>query len=187
MKLANKSVVITGAGSGVGRASALRFAAEGAKVVCADLREDWAAETVRRVEKAAGVAIAQRCDAAVEADVEAARPPRSHLGFGSGPHVCLGMHVARAELHTAIRALIERLPKFRRDPGAEPPRIVGMYERGPTSLDSSQHLRRRCRRVRKAGYAARPSHGRRAARSQRRRCPETRRSRCRSASAPFRS
>ncbi len=81
MKLANKSVVITGAGSGVGRAAALRFAAEGAKVVCADLREDWAAESVRRVEKAAGVAIAQRCDVAVEADVEAAVAAAvSHFG-----------------------------------------------------------------------------------------------------------
>jgi cytochrome P450 len=67
-------------------------------------------------------------------EFDPARPPRSHLGFGSGPHVCLGMHVARAELHTAIRALIERLPKLRRDPAAEPPRIVGMYERGPTSV-----------------------------------------------------
>jgi len=62
------------------------------------------------------------------------RPVRSHLGFGSGAHVCLGMHVARAEIHTAISALVQRLPNLRRDPDAEPPRIVGMYERGPTGV-----------------------------------------------------
>jgi NAD(P)-dependent dehydrogenase (short-subunit alcohol dehydrogenase family) len=72
MRLADKSVVITGAGSGVGRASALRFADEGARVVCADVREDWAAETVRLVSEAGGKAVAQLCDVTVEADVEAA-------------------------------------------------------------------------------------------------------------------
>ena len=40
MSIDGKSVVITGAGSGVGRASALRFAAEGARVVCADIMAD---------------------------------------------------------------------------------------------------------------------------------------------------
>ena len=57
MLLADKSVVITGAGSGVGRASSLRFAAEGARVVCADVRDDWAAETARLVTEAGGTAI----------------------------------------------------------------------------------------------------------------------------------
>ena len=54
--LHGKSAVITGAGSGVGRASALRFAAEGAKVLCADLRGDSAKETVRQIEAEGGVA-----------------------------------------------------------------------------------------------------------------------------------
>nr|WP_035925178.1 MULTISPECIES: SDR family oxidoreductase [Pseudofrankia] len=67
--LERKSAVITGAGSGVGRASALRFAEEGALVVCADLRLQWAKETVRQVEAAGGVAIAQECDVASEQDV----------------------------------------------------------------------------------------------------------------------
>jgi NAD(P)-dependent dehydrogenase (short-subunit alcohol dehydrogenase family) len=60
--LQDKSAVITGAGSGVGRASALRFAEEGARVVCADLRLDWAKETVRQIEAAGGVAVADECD-----------------------------------------------------------------------------------------------------------------------------
>ena len=36
-RLAEKIAIITGAGSGIGRASAIRFAAEGARVICADL------------------------------------------------------------------------------------------------------------------------------------------------------
>lgn len=72
MLLPEKSVVITGAGSGVGRASALRFAKEGARVVCADVREDWAKETVRLVGKEGGIAVARRCDVTQEGDVTAA-------------------------------------------------------------------------------------------------------------------
>jgi cytochrome P450 len=62
------------------------------------------------------------------------RPPQPHLGFGSGPHVCLGMHVARAELTTALSALVERLPNLRPDPDAAAPRIIGVYERGPDAV-----------------------------------------------------
>ncbi len=62
------------------------------------------------------------------------RPLQAHLGFGGGPHICLGMHVARAEMQTAISALLKRLPDLRSDPDAPPPRIIGMYERGPTSI-----------------------------------------------------
>ena len=71
MKLQDKTVIITGAGSGVGRASALLFAAEGARVVVADVVDDWAAETVRLVTEAGGTAVAQHCDVTVEAEVEA--------------------------------------------------------------------------------------------------------------------
>ncbi|MGF7238948.1 MAG: SDR family NAD(P)-dependent oxidoreductase [Frankia sp.] len=69
MLLEGKSAVITGAGSGVGRASALRFAGEGALVVCADIRLAWAKETARQVEAAGGVAVPRVCDVAVEGDV----------------------------------------------------------------------------------------------------------------------
>jgi cytochrome P450 len=63
------------------------------------------------------------------------RPMKPHLGFAGGPHICLGMHVARAELTTAIGALIERLPNLRLDPDAEQPKIIGMYERGPSEIN----------------------------------------------------
>ena len=56
------------------------------------------------------------------------------LGFGQGAHICLGMHVARAEMTIAISALLDRLPNLRLDPESEPPRFVGMYERGATAM-----------------------------------------------------
>ncbi len=69
--LDGKSAVITGAGSGVGRASALRFAEEGAKVVCADVRRDSVDETVQQVEAADGVAVAVECDVSDDEQVAA--------------------------------------------------------------------------------------------------------------------
>ena len=56
MQLEGKSIVVMGAGSGVGRASALRFAEEGAKVVVADVDLERAKETVRLIEAAGGTA-----------------------------------------------------------------------------------------------------------------------------------
>ncbi len=63
-------------------------------------------------------------------DYDIHRPIKPTLGFGGGPHVCLGMHVARAEMSVGIGALLDRLPGLRLDPDAEPPRPVGFYERG---------------------------------------------------------
>jgi NAD(P)-dependent dehydrogenase (short-subunit alcohol dehydrogenase family) len=48
-RLENKVVIVTGAGSGIGRAAALRFADEGASVVCADVDADGAAATATRL------------------------------------------------------------------------------------------------------------------------------------------
>jgi len=67
--LAGKVAIITGAGSGIGRASALRFAAEGAKLVLGD-KTEAVHETAQMVKDAGGSATALQIDAGVEADVQ---------------------------------------------------------------------------------------------------------------------
>ncbi|MDT3439102.1 MULTISPECIES: cytochrome P450 [unclassified Pseudofrankia] len=67
-------------------------------------------------------------------EFDPSRQLRPSLAFGGGPHICLGMHVARAEIRVGINALLDRLPNLRLDPGAEPPRYIGMYERGATAI-----------------------------------------------------
>jgi len=70
VKLENKVAVITGGGSGMGKASALLFAAEGAKVAVVDLDERAAAETASEINAAGGQATAIRADVSKEADAE---------------------------------------------------------------------------------------------------------------------
>ncbi|OHV30208.1 MULTISPECIES: cytochrome P450 [Pseudofrankia] len=67
-------------------------------------------------------------------EFDVGRALRPSFAFGGGQHVCLGMHVARAEMRVAIGALLDRLPNLRVDPDAEPPRFIGMYERGATEI-----------------------------------------------------
>jgi cytochrome P450 len=50
---------------------------------------------------------------------DARRPnAKLHAAFAHGPHVCIGMHLARLEAHTAVARLLERLPGLRLDPDA---------------------------------------------------------------------
>jgi len=58
---------------------------------------------------------------------------RRHLAFAGGAHVCVGMHLARLEAHTALAMLLERLPRLRLDP-ARPPEIRGLVFRKPPEL-----------------------------------------------------
>jgi NAD(P)-dependent dehydrogenase (short-subunit alcohol dehydrogenase family) len=67
-RLEGKSVVITGAGSGIGRAASLMFTKEGAKLIAVD-KTDAVDETVKLVRAAGGVAEAIKGDAGLEADV----------------------------------------------------------------------------------------------------------------------
>jgi len=70
MRLRNKVALITGAGSGIGRESALLFAAEGANVVAVDVNEKAAQDTAADVARAGGTATAVRADVSKAADCE---------------------------------------------------------------------------------------------------------------------
>jgi 3-oxoacyl-[acyl-carrier protein] reductase len=72
MKLQDRVALVTGAGSGIGRATARLWAREGAKVAVLDLREDAAKETVRLIEAEGGQALALPGDVTRAADNEAA-------------------------------------------------------------------------------------------------------------------
>ncbi len=69
-RYAGKTVLVTGAASGIGRAAAERLAAEGARVLCADLNEAAVKEAADAIQKAGGDATAGTCDVS---DPEACR------------------------------------------------------------------------------------------------------------------
>lgn len=62
------------------------------------------------------------------------RGQSAHIAFASGPHMCLGMHLARMETKVAIGRLLDRLPGVRLDPEADAPYITGMTFRAPPAL-----------------------------------------------------
>jgi cytochrome P450 len=62
------------------------------------------------------------------------RPAIPHLAFAHGPHMCLGMHLARLETRVLVNAVLDRLPGLRLDPEAHDPHIKGMVFRSPTAL-----------------------------------------------------
>jgi cytochrome P450 len=63
------------------------------------------------------------------------RPRHPHIGFAHGPHLCLGLHLARMETSVALNLLLDRLPDLRLDPDAPEPYITGTTFRAPPRLD----------------------------------------------------
>ena len=68
MKLKDKVAIITGAGQGIGKEYALRFAREGAKVVISEIKLENAQQVAQEIESKGGKALAIRTDVSVEAD-----------------------------------------------------------------------------------------------------------------------
>jgi cytochrome P450 len=63
------------------------------------------------------------------------RPAGAHIAFASGPHMCLGMHLARMETKVVMERLLDRIPDVRIDPDADAPYITGMTFRAPPKLE----------------------------------------------------
>ncbi|MBV8980114.1 MAG: cytochrome P450 [Acidimicrobiia bacterium] len=62
------------------------------------------------------------------------RDAKQHISFGFGPHMCLGMHLARMETRVALNRLFDRLPNLRLDPAGEDVHVHGLMFRSPKSL-----------------------------------------------------
>lgn len=56
------------------------------------------------------------------------------VAFGVGPHMCLGMHLARMEMRVVVETLFDRFPNMRLDPDGDDPHIHGENFRSPTGL-----------------------------------------------------
>ncbi len=80
-----RTILITGAGSGIGQATARRFGAEGGRVFCADVDGDAAERTAASIRESGGEATAARCD--VSDPVEVARTVDAAVARWGGLHV----------------------------------------------------------------------------------------------------
>jgi cytochrome P450 len=70
-------------------------------------------------------------------DYDMFREAKPMISFGVGPHMCLGMHLARMEMRVAVNRVFDRCPNLRLDPEAverDDPHIHGETFRSPTSL-----------------------------------------------------
>jgi len=62
------------------------------------------------------------------------RPARMSFGFGFGPHMCVGLFIAKAEIEVAVNAMLDLMPDLRFDPAHPKPVIRGVQLRGPDAV-----------------------------------------------------
>src|SRR3546814_18506986 len=93
MRFEGKSIIVTGAGSGIGRATARLFAGEGGQVIVAD-QSEGADETAALIAQAGGTARAIRIDAGNEDDI--ARAVALACATSGGPDVISANQIRRA-------------------------------------------------------------------------------------------
>jgi cytochrome P450 len=62
------------------------------------------------------------------------REPIPHIAFAAGPHLCIGLHLARLETRVMLNVLMNTLPDLTFDPGDSDPHIHGMVFRSPDRL-----------------------------------------------------
>ncbi len=67
-------------------------------------------------------------------DYDPFREPKSHLGFGRGPHFCMGNQLARMEMRSSLNLILDRFPDIVLDPSVEAPYVTGTFFRMPTSV-----------------------------------------------------
>ncbi|MCZ7534982.1 MAG: SDR family oxidoreductase [Acidimicrobiia bacterium] len=99
----SKTVIVTGAGSGIGRATAVRFAAGGARVACLDVNKQGVDETVATIGAAAGEAIGVETDVTDEESVKAA--VTATVEAYGGLHVLANVAGIGGFRHTAAETL----------------------------------------------------------------------------------
>ena len=110
MRLRDKVCVVTGSGSGIGRATAIEMAREGAKVVVSDVNDDNGAETVKAIRDARGEAVYAHADVTSADDVTALMQAAvDAFGRLDVLHNNAGVHETDFTTETAVDTLPEEV------------------------------------------------------------------------------